>query len=68
LKSIRDGGTAVEKVLVDEVASVPVGTDAAALPERAEVALGGLTAAAKEGLLALSVGIGLGVLHELLVY
>jgi putative transposase len=56
----------VEKVLVDEVASVPAGTDAAALPERVQVALGELAGAAKEGLLALSVGVGLGVLHELM--
>jgi putative transposase len=56
----------VEKVLVDEVASVPAGTDAAALPERVQVALGELAGAAQEGLLALSVGVGLGVLHELM--
>ena len=56
----------MEKVLVDEVASVPAGTDAAALPERVQEALGGLAGAAKEGLLALSVGVGLGVLHELM--
>jgi hypothetical protein len=51
----------VEKVLVDEVASVPAGTHAAELPERVAEALGELAGAAKEGLLALSVG----VLHEL---
>jgi putative transposase len=45
---------------------VPAGTDAAALPERVQVALGELAGAAKEGLLALSVGVGLGVLHELM--
>jgi putative transposase len=56
----------VGKVLVDEVASVPAGADAAALPERVQVALGELAGAAKEGLLALSVGVGLGVLHELM--
>jgi putative transposase len=56
----------VEKVLVDEVASVPAGTGAAALPERVQVALGELAGAAREGLLALSVGVGLGVLHELM--
>ena len=50
----------MEKVLVDEVASVPAGMDAAALPERVQVALGELAGAAKEGLLALSVGVGLG--------
>jgi hypothetical protein len=37
-----------------------------ALPERVRVALGELAGAAKEGLLALSVGVGLGVLTELM--
>ena len=37
-----------------------------ALPERVRDALGELVGAAKEGLLALSVGVGLGVLGELL--
>lgn len=37
-----------------------------ALPERVQVALGELAGAAKEGLLALSVGVGLGVLTELM--
>jgi len=37
-----------------------------ALPERVREALGELAGAAKEGLLALSVGVGLGVLHELM--
>jgi hypothetical protein len=36
------------------------------LPERVQEALGDLVGAAKEGLLALSVEVGLGVLHELL--
>src|SRR4051794_32406474 len=36
------------------------------LPERVREALGELAGAAKEGLLALSVGVGLGVLHELM--
>lgn len=35
-----------------------------ALPERMQEALGELAGAAKEGLLALSVGVGLGVLGE----
>jgi len=60
------GGTAVKKVLVDQVASVPTGADAPELPERVREALGELVGAAKEGLLALSVGVGLGVLHELM--
>jgi hypothetical protein len=36
------------------------------LPERMQEALGELAGAAKEGLLALSVGVGLGVLHEVM--
>src|SRR5687767_8289806 len=35
------------------------------LPERVQEALGELAGAAREGLLALSVGVGLGVLHEI---
>src|ERR1700694_3165486 len=38
----------------------------AVLPERVQEALGELVGAAKEGLLALSVGVGLGVLTELM--
>ena len=40
--------------------------DEAVLPERVQEALGQLVGAAKEGLLALSVSVGLGVLSELL--
>jgi putative transposase len=40
--------------------------DEAVLPERVQEALGELVGAAKEGLLALSVGVGLGVLSELM--
>src|SRR3954468_21571043 len=36
------------------------------LPQRVQDALGELAGAAKEGLMALSVGVGLGVLHELM--
>jgi putative transposase len=36
------------------------------LPERVREALGELAGAAREGLLALSVGVGLGVLHALM--
>ena len=56
----------MKKVLVDEVASVPAGTDAAELPRRVQEALGELAGAAQEGLLALSVGVGLGVMAELI--
>jgi putative transposase len=57
-----EGGTAVKE-------TVPVAqatTDEAVLPERVQEALGQLVGAAKEGLLALSVGVGLGVLSEML--
>ena len=56
----------MKKVLVDGVASVPAGTDAAEPPARVQEALGELVGAAKEGLLALSVGVGLGVMAELM--
>jgi hypothetical protein len=49
--------------------NVPVAqaiNDEAVLPERVQEALGELVGAAKEGLLALSVGVGLGVLTELM--
>src|SRR3954454_11842398 len=48
-----------DEVASDELAGV-------ALPERVQEALGELAGAAKEGLLALSVGVGLGVLHEVM--
>jgi hypothetical protein len=57
-----EGGTAVK-------CNVPVAqatSDEAVLPERVQEALGQLIEAAKEGLLALSVGVGLGVLTELM--
>lgn len=40
--------------------------EAPALPEGVQAALGELVGAAREGLLALSVGVGLGVMHELM--
>jgi len=49
--------------------TVPVAqatSDETVLPERVQEALGQLVGAAKEGLLALSVGVGLGVLSEML--
>ncbi len=51
------------------VATGKVGTEGVSeigLPVRVQEALGKLAGAAKEGLLALSVGVGLGVLHELM--
>ena len=41
-------------------------TQAPVLPERVQAALGELVGAEREGLLALSVGVGLGVMHELM--
>jgi putative transposase len=41
-------------------------TSVSGLPERVQEALGELAGAAKEGLLALSVGVGLAVLHEIM--
>ncbi len=49
------------------VSPVPAGpASEAALPVRVQEALGELVGLAKEGLLALSVGVGLGVLAELM--
>lgn len=52
----------MKNVQVEEVAAAV----SAGLPERIQEALGELVGAAKEGLLALSVGVGLGVLGELM--
>jgi transposase-like protein len=51
---------------VDEGADAIGNAKFDALPERVQEALGELAGAAKEGLLALSVGVGLGVLAELM--
>ena len=52
---------------VDDVADEVVGAGRVErLPQRVQDALGELAGAAKEGLLALSVGVGLGVLHEIM--
>jgi hypothetical protein len=51
---------------VDEAADAVGESKFDALPERVQEALGELAGAAKEGLLALSVGVGLGVLSELM--
>ncbi|HWY17347.1 MAG TPA: IS256 family transposase [Solirubrobacteraceae bacterium] len=56
----------MKKVQVREVALAAGTAEASALPERVQEALGELVGAAKEGLLALSVGVGLGVMHELM--
>jgi putative transposase len=57
-----EGGTAVKS----NVAVAQATAQEAVLPERVQEALGQLVGAAKEGLLALSVGVGLGVLSELM--
>jgi hypothetical protein len=57
-----EGGTAVKCNV--QVAEATV--DEAVFPERVQEALGRLVGAAREGLLALSVEVGLGVLRELL--
>src|SRR6516165_11343958 len=57
-----EGGTAVSQT----VSVAQATNDEAVLPERVQEALGELVGAAKEGLLALSVGVGLGVLSEVL--
>ena len=56
----------MKKVLVDEAVSALGGADTVKLPARVAEALGELAGAAQEGLLALSAGVGLGVLHELM--
>jgi putative transposase len=59
--SFETGGTAVKTVSLEQV-----GQEELALPPRVQEALGELAGSAKEGLLALSVGVGLGVLAELM--
>jgi len=51
---------------VRTVTGEQVGREELALPPRVQEALGELVGSAKEGLLALSVGVGLGVLAELM--
>jgi transposase-like protein len=63
-KSIETKGTAMRTVEQDADAIGQTTLDA--LPGRVQEALGELAGAAKEGLLALSVGVGLGVLNELM--
>jgi transposase-like protein len=56
----------MKKVHAGQVVSEDAPSGAPALPERVQAALGELVGAAREGLLALSVGVGLGVMHELM--
>lgn len=55
----------MQKVTAPQVATAD-GAAKRDLPEAVQEALGDLAGAAKEGLLALSVGVGLGVVHELM--
>lgn len=55
----------MEKVSGPEVVTAIEATESA-LPPQVQEALGELVGVAREGLLALSVGVGLGVLHELM--
>jgi hypothetical protein len=55
----------VKKVPATKVVTTPQATESP-LPPRIQAALGELVGAAREGLLALSVGVGLGVVHELM--
>ncbi len=57
----------MKKVHAGQVTSEDASMEAPALPGRVQAALGELVGAAREGLLALSVGVGLGVMHELMV-
>jgi putative transposase len=59
--SFETGGSAMKTVALEEVGSSELG-----LPLRVQEALGELVNSAKEGLLALSVGVGFGVLAELM--
>jgi putative transposase len=56
----------MRNVHAGEVASEDAPLGVPVLPERVQAALGDLVGAAREGLLALSVGVGLGVMHELM--
>jgi len=65
LKSIETGGTAVKKVPAPKVVTTLQASEMP-LPAQIQEALGELVGAAREGLLALSVGVGLAVVHELM--
>ena len=55
----------MKKVLGPKVVTTVAAAESA-LPPQIQEALGELVGAAREGLLALSVGVGLGVVHELM--
>lgn len=62
---MRTGGTAMNKVSTPKVATTQEAEETP-LPAEIQEALGEFVGAAKEGLLALSVGVGLSVVHELM--
>jgi putative transposase len=62
VKSNQTGGTAVRKT----VTAAQAVKEEQPLPRRVQEALGELVGAAREGLMALSVGVGLGVVAELM--
>src|SRR4051794_9081408 len=62
---MRTGGTAVKKVPAAKVVTTSRAWESP-LPAEIQEALGELVGAAREGLLALSVGVGLGVVRELM--
>src|SRR5271170_7076242 len=64
-KSERTGGTAMSKVSGPQVVTSAEALERP-LPPQIQEALGELVGAAREGLLALSVGVGLSVVHELM--
>jgi hypothetical protein len=65
VKSIRDRRNRMKKVLGPTVVTDLAAAERA-LPPQIQEALGELVGAAREGRLALSVGVGLGVVHELM--
>jgi hypothetical protein len=65
VKSIRDRRNRREEVSGSTVVTTVAAAERA-LPPQIQEALGELVGAAREGLLALSVGVGLGVVHELM--
>src|SRR5680860_1564597 len=62
---MRTEGTAMKKVSTAKVVNASEAGESP-LPPQVQEALGELVGAAREGLLALSVGVGLGVVHELM--
>lgn len=65
MKSIRDRRNRHEEGTRPKVVTAAAAAESA-LPPQIQEALGELVGAAREGLLALSVGVGLGVVHELM--